>query len=58
MNINNIEKHHLIIASHFTYGWMPTILSLDLFNEKDILAILNEVKGGKLLDAISLSKVK
>ncbi|ULQ51948.1 hypothetical protein [Flavihumibacter fluvii] len=37
---------------------MPTILNLDLFDEKDILTILNEVKTGKLLDAISLSKVK
>jgi len=29
-SIEKIERHHLIISSHFVYGWMPTIIHLDL----------------------------
>ena len=40
-----ITKHELIIASHFVYSWMPTILKIDLSNVKEVLYILNKVKS-------------
>lgn len=27
-NVDIITLHHLVIASHFAYGWMPKILEL------------------------------
>jgi hypothetical protein len=27
-NLKKIKERHLIISAHFTYGWMPTILTL------------------------------
>jgi len=42
---NPITKHELIIASHFVYSWMPTILKIDLSNVKEVLRILNKVKS-------------
>lgn len=55
---NSIEKHHLIIGSHFVYGWMPTIIDLNISNLKDILNFLNEVKKGKILNAQELEVLK
>jgi hypothetical protein len=52
-NLENIEKHNLIIGINFTYGWMPTIFSFKLEKNskkpredyfEDSLAILNKVK--------------
>ena len=30
INAGDINEHNLIIASHFVYGWMPTIIQLNL----------------------------
>lgn len=56
--INHIENHHLIIASHFVYGWMPTILTLKLDNIDQVLALFNEVKNGKMLNENELETLK
>lgn len=47
-DIETIEKEHLIIASHFVYGWMPTIIDLKLKNTDAVLGILNKAKQGEL----------
>lgn len=49
-DIASIENEHLIIASHFVYGWMPTIIDLNLKNTDVVLSILNKVKQGELLN--------
>ncbi len=45
---NPIKEHELIIASHFVYSWMPTIIKIDLSEKNQVLDILNEVKSNKL----------
>lgn len=57
-NIDRIERHHLIISSHFIYGWMPTILNIDLKSINEVLRLLNEVKSGKLLTVEELMILK
>jgi hypothetical protein len=59
-NIDEIEEHHLVIASHFVYGWMPTILKkLDLENVDKVLALLNKVKSEDyLLETDEIKKIK
>ena len=32
-------------ASHFVYGWMPTILNLKLSKKEQVLGLLNKVKN-------------
>ncbi|CAM4370232.1 hypothetical protein [Gillisia limnaea] len=56
--IETIEKHHLIISSHFVYGWMPTILSLNQENLPKVLELLNQAKKGYLLTAPELDILK
>ncbi|MDT0648400.1 hypothetical protein RM545_17040 [Zunongwangia sp. F260] len=56
--IEQIEKHHLIISSHFVYGWMPTILSLNQEKLPEVLKLLNQVKNGYLLTAPELEILK
>jgi len=56
--INTIEKHHLIISSHFVYGWMPTIITLNQDNLPEVLKLLNQVKQGQLLTANELAILK
>ena len=56
--IEKIEKHHLVISSHFVYGWMPTILHLKLNNLEEILQILNQAKTAKYLDKDDLKKLR
>lgn len=56
--IDEIEKQHLIISSHFVYGWMPTILNLKLNNLDEILPILNQAKTDKLLGKEDLKKLR
>ncbi len=53
-----IDEHHLVISSHFVYGWMPTILNLNLENKGQVLSLLNAVKKGHLLtfDEIDILK--
>ena len=57
-NINWIEKHHLIISSHFVYGWMPTVIQLNLDKIDRILSLLNSVKSGNVLEENELELVK
>ncbi len=56
--IPTIEKHHLIISSHFVYGWMPTIISLNQDDLPQVLRLLNQVKQGNLLAAPELAILK
>lgn len=56
--IPKIEKHHLIISSHFVYGWMPTILKLKLNNLEEVLQILNKAKTDKILNSKELEKLR
>lgn len=57
-NIDWIEKHHLVIASHFVYGWMPTILKLDTKNVDEVLSALNGVKAGHPVSENQLEMIK
>lgn len=57
-NIEEITTHHLVIASHFVYGWMPTIIELDKSNMKDVLTYLNAAKSGQSLFENELTAVK
>jgi hypothetical protein len=57
--IKTIEKHHLIISSHFVYGWMPTIISLNLNDLPEVLKLLNQVKQqGHLLKQNEITVLK
>ena len=56
--LDSIKKHHLIISSHFVYGWMPTIISLNQNNLTEVLMLLNQVKQGHLLNENELSTLK
>ena len=57
-DIDPVEIHHLIIASHFVYGWMPTVINLNLQKEVQVLISLNEAKQGKVLNEQELEVVK
>lgn len=56
--ISVVEKHHLIIGSHFVYGWMPTVLQLDTQEIEQVLFLLNAAKCGQMLDAGELKTIK
>ena len=55
---SEIERHHLFISSHFVYGWMPTIIDLDISNIDNVLQLLNEVKRGRKLTINELEVIK
>ena len=57
-SIDQITEHNLVIASHFVYGWMPTIINLDLTQKDKIIALLNTVKNGHLLTPSELELLK
>ena len=57
-NIDQIEEHNLVIASHFVYGWMPTIIKLNLEQIDKILFLLNAAKNGLVLDKSELELLK
>ena len=57
-NLDWIEKHNLVIASHFVYGWMPTIIQLDTKNVDEVLSILNGVKAGHYATENQLEVIK
>lgn len=57
-NIDWIEKHNLVIASHFVYGWMPTMIQLDTKNLDEVLSALNAVKAGHTLTENQLEIIK
>jgi hypothetical protein len=59
-SINLIEKQHLIISSHFVYGWMPTIIHLktDPSLISQVLFFLNAAKFGQILKIEELEIIK
>ena len=57
-NLDWIEKHNLVIASHFVYGWMPTIIQLDTKNADEVLSILNGVRNGHSATESELEIIK
>lgn len=57
-SLDKIEKHHLIIASHFVYGWMPTIIHLDIKEIDRVLPLLNAAKSGHILELEELEILK
>lgn len=58
INAGEINEHNLIIASHFVYGWMPTIIHLNLEQKDKVLFLLNAVKNGQILDVTELEILK
>lgn len=50
--IEEIDYHSLVVASYFTYGWMPTILKKFNLNNNttEVLNILTKIKHKKLID--------
>ncbi len=57
-NIEKIKVDNLIVGTHFVYGWMPTVLNLNVTELKDVLSILNEAKKGFILNEDELLKLK
>ena len=59
-SLNLIEKQHLIISSHFVYGWMPTIIHLDTDPNLifQVLFYLNAAKLGHILTIEEFEIVK
>lgn len=53
-----INEHNLIVASHFVYGWMPTIIRLDLKEKDKAIFLLNAVKSGHILKENELKILK
>lgn len=53
-----INEHNLVIASHFVYGWMPTIIYLDLDQKDEVLFLLNAAKSGHILTVNELELLK
>ncbi|MCG1036874.1 hypothetical protein [Polaribacter sargassicola] len=58
INTGEINEHNLVIASHFVYGWMPTIIHLDLEQKDKVLFLLNAVKSGHILTVKELEILK
>ena len=56
--LDQIEKHHLIISSHFVYGWMPTIIQIDTKDIDKVLFLLNAAKAGHILNVEELKLLK
>ena len=57
-NLNEIKYANLVIASHFVYGWMPTILYLGEFDIENTLEILNKTKKCENLSFEEISLIK
>jgi len=57
-SLERIEIHHLIISSHFVYGWMPTIIHLEIRDIDQVLLLLNAVKSGQTLNKEEIEKLK
>jgi hypothetical protein len=58
LDAEEINEHHLVIASHFVYGWMPTIIHLNLEQKDKVLFLLNNVKSGHILSMDELEILK
>jgi hypothetical protein len=56
--IGELNRHHIIIGTHFTYGWMPTIIDLKHDSIDIIVSILNKVKKGKILSSAELNQLR
>ena len=46
-NLKKIDKHHLIIGSNFSYGWMPKILNFQSEDFDQSLKIINKAKNNE-----------
>ncbi len=57
-DIDEIKEEHLVISSHFVYGWMPTILYLNLDEKEKVLTLLNMVKNGHIINQPELEILK
>ncbi len=53
-----LTDHHLVIGSHFVYGWMPTIVKLKISELGEVLTALNKAKAGGKLKADELVLLK
>lgn len=53
-----ITRHHLIIGTHFAYGWMPKILRLGQVDINVALGLLNYAKAGHTLSLQQLKLLK
>jgi hypothetical protein len=58
IDVGEINEHNLIIGSHFVYGWMPTIIRLDLTEKDKAIFLLNAVKSGHILKENELNILK
>ena len=58
INAGEINEHNLVIASHFVYGWMPTIIHLNLEQKGKVLFLLNAAKSGHILTVNELEILK
>jgi len=56
--IDSITEHNLVISSHFVYGWMPTIINLNIQDKKLVLDLLNKVKSNEILNQEQLEELK
>ncbi len=56
--LEKISEHSLIIGSHFVYGWMPTIIHLNLEEKEKAIFLLNAVKNERILDFSELEILK
>lgn len=54
----DINEHNLVIGSHFVYGWMPTIIHLNLEQKDKVLFLLNAAKSGHILKVDELEILK
>ena len=57
-SLDIIEKHHLIISGHFVYGWMPTIIQMNMRGLEKVLFLLNAAKSGHVLKIDELETLK
>lgn len=55
---DSIGIDDLIVGSHFVYGWMPTILDLNLDDKEELLDVLNKAKTDDELSKNELEVVK
>ena len=58
INAGDINEHNLVLASHFVYGWMPTIIHLNLEQKDKVLFLLNAVKSGHILSVNEIGILK
>ena len=56
--IEEITIDNLVIAAHFVYGWMPTILTFEFAHIDKVLEALNKVKRGNLLNSSEIVEIK